>query len=169
MTFGSSLDLNCGALNVFEPRVYLEIIRMDGITQLTPDGYNVTMTGRIVTIHGLDPSMQGKVVCKLVSSCTKTRGDVDLGFLLPIPPKGAYICIKTAIDCWNKKHYLLLASLTSNNQRLGSASDVTRLSLLCQLGDDVIRPCKICGDARYASLDPFAQSAVPCNLESNLY
>ena len=118
---------------------------MDGITQLTPDGYNVTMTGRILTIHGLDPSMQGKIVCKLVSSCTKTRGDVDLGFLLPIPPKGAYICIKTAIDCWNKKHYLLLASLTSNNQRLGSASDVTRLSLLCQVGDDVIRPCKICG------------------------
>ena len=84
---------------------------MDGITRLTPDGYNVTMTGRILTIHGLDSSMQGKIVCKLVSSCTKTREDVDLGFLLPVPPKGTYICMKTAIGCWNKKNYLLLVLL----------------------------------------------------------
>ena len=36
---------------------------------------------------------------------------------------------------------------TSNNQRLGSAFDDLnfRFSLLCQVGDDVIRPCKICG------------------------
>ena len=36
---------------------------------------------------------------------------------------------------------------TSDNQRLGSAFDDLdpRLSLLCQVGDDVIRPCKICG------------------------
>ena len=38
-------------------------------------------------------------------------------------------------------------STTSNNQRTGSALDDLdpRLSLLCQVGDDVIRPCKICG------------------------
>ena len=34
---------------------------------------------------------------------------------------------------------------TSNNQRLGSTFVVTRLSVLCQVGDDVICPCKICG------------------------
>ena len=36
---------------------------------------------------------------------------------------------------------------TSNNQRLGRVfHDLDpRLSLLCQVGDDVIRPCKICG------------------------
>ena len=36
---------------------------------------------------------------------------------------------------------------TSNNQRLGSVLDDLdpRLSLLCQVGNDVIRPCKICG------------------------
>ena len=36
-------------------------------------------------------------------------------------------------------------SKTSNNQILGSAFDVTRPYLLCQVGDNVIRPCKICG------------------------
>ena len=37
--------------------------------------------------------------------------------------------------------------LVINSQRLGSAFDDLdpRLSLLCQVGDDVIRPCKICG------------------------
>ena len=35
--------------------------------------------------------------------------------------------------------------LICNNQRLESVFSVTRLSLLCQVGDDVIRPCKICG------------------------
>ena len=35
--------------------------------------------------------------------------------------------------------------ITSNNQRLGSAFDDLdpRLALLCQVGDVVIRPCKI--------------------------
>lgn len=91
VTFGSSLDLNCGAPKVFQPRMYLEIIRMDGVTQLTPDGDKITLTGRILTIHGLDSRMQGKIICKVVSSCTRTREDVDLGFLLPVPQKGAYI------------------------------------------------------------------------------
>ena len=63
---------------------------MDGITQLTRDGYKVTLTDRIITIHGLDASMQGKIVCKVVSSCARTRADVDMGFLLPIPGKGEY-------------------------------------------------------------------------------
>ena len=41
---------------------------------------------------------------------------------------------------------LFLTVKNSNNQRLGSAFDDLdpRLSLLCQVGDDVIRPCKIC-------------------------
>ena len=47
-----------------------------------------------------------------------------------------------------------------NNQRLGSAFDVTRLSLLCQVGDDVICPCKICGDCQSTSQDPFIQSTL---------
>ena len=64
---------------------------MDGVTQLTPDGDKITLTGRILTIHGLDSSMQGKIICKVVSSCTRTREDVDLGFLLPVPQKGTYI------------------------------------------------------------------------------
>ena len=42
--------------------------------------------------------------------------------------------------------------------------------LLCQVGDDVIRPYKFCRgrDARYASEDPFIQSinVLPYNLES---
>ena len=90
MTFGSSLDLNCGAHKVFQPRMYLEIIRTDGITLLTPDSDKVTLTGRILTIHGLDSNMHGKVVCKVASSCARTREDVDLGFLFPVAQKGAY-------------------------------------------------------------------------------
>lgn len=88
-TLGSSLDLNCGALQVFKPRIYLEIIRRDGTTtQLAPDSHKVTLVGRILTIHGLDYSMQGKVICKVVSSCTTTREDVDLGSILPVPQRG---------------------------------------------------------------------------------
>ena len=90
-TLGSSLDLNCGALQVFKPRIYLEIIRRDGTTtQLAPDSHKVTLVGRILTIHGLDYSMQGKVICKVVSSCTTTREDVDLGSILPVPQRGDY-------------------------------------------------------------------------------
>lgn len=88
VSFGSSLDLNCGAYNIFQPLMFLEIIRMDGITQLTPDGHRVTLTGRILTIHGMDPSMKGKVVCRVISSCNQAQEDVDLGQLLPVPPKG---------------------------------------------------------------------------------
>ena len=88
VSFGSSLDLNCGAPNIFQPLIFLEIIRMDGITQLTPDGHRVTLTGRTVTIHGLDHSMRGRVVCKVISSCNQAQKDVDLGHLLPVPPKG---------------------------------------------------------------------------------
>ena len=61
---------------------------MDGITQLTPDGHKVTLTGRILTIHGIDRSMRGRVVCKVISSCKQAQEDVDLGRLLPIPRKG---------------------------------------------------------------------------------
>ena len=41
----------------------------------------------------------------------------------------------------------IITLTTSNNQRLGSAFDDLdpRLSLLYQVGDDVIHPCKICG------------------------
>ena len=48
------------------------------------------------------------------------------------------------------------------NQRLGSGFDDLdpKLSLLCQGGDDVILPCKICGDARYASQDPYMHSLI---------
>ena len=72
---------------------------MDGVTQLTPDGDKITLTGRILTIHGLDSSMQGKIICKVVSSCTRTREDVDLGFLLPVPQKG--VSIKGPCITWS--------------------------------------------------------------------
>lgn len=88
-TFGSSLDLNCGAYKVYQPRMYLEIIRTEGVTLLTPDGHKVTLTGRILTIHGLNSSMHGKIVCKVVSTCARIQEEVDLGQLLPVPQKGA--------------------------------------------------------------------------------
>lgn len=88
-TFGSSLDLNCGAYKVYQPRMYLEIIRTEGVTLLTPDGHKVTLTGRILTIHGLNSSMHGKIVCKVVSTCARIQEEVDLGLLLPVPQKGA--------------------------------------------------------------------------------
>ena len=48
--------------------------------------------------------------------------------------------------------------------------DVTRLSLLCQVGDDVIRPCKICaGGMPDTSLKIHSFKVVPYNLNSNLY
>ena len=52
-----------------------------------------------------------------------------------------------------------------------SAFDVTRLTLLCQVGDDVMPPCKICGGARYASQDPFIHSTLShtISVDSNLY
>ncbi|CAH3127131.1 unnamed protein product, partial [Porites lobata] len=87
-TFGSSLDLNCGAYKVYQPRIYLEIIRTEGVTLLTPDGHKVTLTGRILTIHGLNSSMHGKIVCKVVSTCARIQEEVDLGQLLPVPQKG---------------------------------------------------------------------------------
>ena len=51
----------------------------------------------------------------------------------------------------NRRQFSLVCTLighkTGNNQRLGSAFDDldSRLYLLCYVGDDVIRPCKICG------------------------
>ena len=88
VSFGSSLDLNCGAPNIFQPLIFLEIISMEGVTQLTPDGHRVTLTERIVTIHGMDRNMGGRVICKVISSCNQAQEDVDLGYLLPVPPKG---------------------------------------------------------------------------------
>lgn len=61
---------------------------MEGVTQLTPDGHRVTLTGRIVTIHAMDRNMGGRVICKVISSCNQAQEDVDLGYLLPVPPKG---------------------------------------------------------------------------------
>lgn len=61
---------------------------MNGITQLTPDGHRVTLTGRVVTINGTDRSMRGRVVCKVISSCNQAQEDVDLGNVLPVPLKG---------------------------------------------------------------------------------
>ena len=45
--------------------------------------------------------------------------------------------------------------MSSNNHRLGSGlGDLNpRLSLLYQVGDDVIRPCKNAEDARYMPQD----------------
>ena len=51
-------------------------------------------------------------------------------------------------SCSHKtKIYYKMIDITSNNQRLGSAfHDLDpRLPLLCQVGDDVIRPCKFAG------------------------
>ena len=64
---------------------------------------------------------------------------------------------------------------TSNNKRLGIplVDLYLRLSLLCQVGDDVICLCKICGDARFMSQDPSIHSNNQCrpmyNLDSNPY
>ena len=59
---------------------------------------------------------------------------------------------------------------TSNNRGSGSALDYRdpRLSLLCQVGDDVIRPCKICGGCqipvpRFIHLLP-----IDCPIQSRL-
>ena len=82
------MDLNCGAKNIFQPMIFLEIIRTDGITQLTPDGNRTILTGRIVTIHGMERAMRGKIICRVISSCDQAQEDVDLGFLLPVPPRG---------------------------------------------------------------------------------
>ena len=76
---------------MYQPRMYLEIIRTEGVTLLTPDGHKVTLTGRILTIHGLNSSMHGKIVCKVVSTCARIQEEVDLGLLLPVPQKGAII------------------------------------------------------------------------------
>ena len=58
-------------------------------------------------------------------------------------------------------------AMTSNNQRLESAFDDLdpRFSLLCQVGDDVIRPEKSAGGGGgYASFN-----VVPYKLDSNLF
>ena len=49
--------------------------------------------------------------------------------------------------CLLGERIIKFINITSDNQRLGSAFDDlnSRLSLLCQVGDDVICPCKICG------------------------
>ena len=70
---------------------------MDGITQLTPDGHRVTLNGRIMTIHGMDLSMKGRVVCKVISSCNQAQEDVDLGNLLPVPSKGTKHFLSTIL------------------------------------------------------------------------
>ena len=68
------------------------------------------------------------------------------------------VCSKTRHGgkCYLRSHMNVI--ITSIKQRLGSAFNVNRPSLLCQVGDDVIRPCKICGDARSVSQDPFTPS-----------
>ena len=61
---------------------------------------------------------------------------------------------------------------TSNNQRLGSVfNDLDpRLSLLCQVGDDVIRPCKICGGCQiHIPRSIHSINVVLYNLNSILY
>ena len=82
--------MNCGAEHIFQPMIFLEIIRTDGITQLIPDGHRIVLTARTVTIHGIERTMRGKVICRVISSCNQARGDVDLGFLLPIPLRGIF-------------------------------------------------------------------------------
>ena len=59
--------------------------------------------------------------------------------------------------------------ISPSNQRLRSAFDVTRLSLLCQVGDDVIHPCKMCGVRQIrVPRSNHSISVVPYNLDSNL-
>ena len=54
----------------------------------------------------------------------------------------------------------------SNNQRLGSVFNVTKLSLLCQVGDDVIRPTKYAGMPNtHPKIQSFHQ---PCPVQSQL-
>lgn len=110
VSVGSSLDLNCGAPNIFQPFIFLEIIRMDGITQLIPDGHKVTLTGRVVTINGTDRSMRGRVVCKVISSCNQAQEDVDLGNLLPVPLKG-----KRLLQTFPARHKLFKGQLIVSN------------------------------------------------------
>ncbi|XP_022801625.1 vascular endothelial growth factor receptor 2-like [Stylophora pistillata] len=87
-SYGSSVDLNCGAEHIYQPMIFLEIIRTDGIIQLTPDSRRIFLTSRTVTIHGMERTMRGKVICRVISSCDQAQEDVDLGFLLPIPLRG---------------------------------------------------------------------------------
>ena len=57
---------------------------------------------------------------------------------------------------------------TSNYQRLGSAFDVTRLSLLTKLVMMSSAPAKCAWDARYASQDPFIHGNQRCPIQSRL-
>ena len=60
---------------------------------------------------------------------------------------------------------------TTNNQRLGRAfGDLdSRIFLLCQVGDDVTCPCKICwGMPRYTSQVPFIHGNQRCPIQSRL-
>ena len=61
--------------------------------------------------------------------------------------------------------------MTRNNQRLGGAFDdlEPRLSFLCHVGDDVIRPCKICGGCQTRVPRSIHSLTVPYNLDSNQY
>ena len=61
---------------------------------------------------------------------------------------------------------------TSNNQRLRSVFDVTRLSLLCQVGGGIIRPCIIYGGCqiRRPKIHSFNQRCpIQSQLQSVLY
>ena len=61
---------------------------------------------------------------------------------------------------------------TGNNQRLGCAFDDLdpRPFVLCQVGDNVIRPCKIYGGYQICvSRSIHSINVVPCNLDSILY
>ena len=88
VSIGSSVDLNCEAYSVPQPLLSLELLSVDGTTVLNPDGQKVTLTGRVFTIHQLDENMKGQVVCRVMSSCSDRRIDLELGFLLPVPPRG---------------------------------------------------------------------------------
>ena len=58
--------------------------------------------------------------------------------------------------------------MTSNNQRLGSVFDDLdpRHSLLCQVGDDVICPCKICGGCQICIPRSIQSLNQPCQSHS---
>ena len=60
---------------------------------------------------------------------------------------------------------------TSNNQRLGSVLDDLdpKLSLLCQVGDDVICACKICEGCQICIPRSIHSLIDPYNLNSSLY
>ena len=74
-------------------------------------------------------------------------------------------------QCLSSKLYRifeLIEEYTRNNRRLGSAFDDLdpKLSLRCQVGDDVVRLCKICRGCQIRFPRSIHSLIVPYNLDS---